>query len=336
MNYKVLTLILSLFIVSNGWAKKIVDFEVSVKNNDSLFYGESVQLEFTNIYNNGKRKTFKNRHFRFLKAKVLNGSYENQKVYATLYPDRPNLKFVTVSFEYDSGNGILNKEFKIPLHFNGNLTLNFSGRHGESAKDKGSRVFGSVLTRDGRTGKDGFAGENGGNGNDILVSIWKDQNQSYRLKVTNLENGKLYHYKLQKFDWIKILSKGGNGGNGGDGGPGGDGKDGEVDDGKTKSPGDGGQGGNGGKGGDGGNGGNILVYVHPNAKEVMTKIKMENTGGSNGTGGAGGKGGDPGDPLEGQDAASSGASGQNGAQGQMGIPGEQAQIEIKNFTIKND
>lgn len=86
---------------------------------------------------------------------------------------------------------------------------------------------------------------------------------------------------------IIVQSQGGPGGNGGEGGRGSDGKN-ETD---TQEHTLAGRGGTGGDGGNGGNGGQVCIYTDTLGLLSLSRIIIENGGGSGGKGGLGGKSG---------------------------------------------
>ena len=168
------------------------------------------------------------------------------------------------------------------------LEFNFDGKKGESGKDghssSGQGQFRSPTSS--INGQDGKPGQNGGNGQDVQVTV--SPAGDYReLRIQSPLITKTF--LLVDSSPITISTRGGDGGDGGQGGHGGVGYFEVVGNNRfvqarSFPP---GIGGDGGAGGEGGRGGNVTV----NTSGLKQEVRVDNFGGAGGRGGAGGAGG---------------------------------------------
>lgn len=301
--------------------------------NATINYGHSFSVKTMIVYKGGKEKEITSK--KELRITIKGANYKKGTIYIDGYPETLRSDTIYMSAEYIKDNKTYSLKEAIPYNYQGDLLVEFRGEKGANGANGKSRST-PIIFRDGKDGEDGYAGESGENGDDLSVNIWKDTLTGlYRIKILNLNTTKTYHYTFKDAGFgIRFDVNGGNGGDGGDGGDGSDGKDGEITEKKTKSPGDGGNGGNGGIGGIGGNGGMVYVLIHPNAKEIQSKIAVYNFGGNGGLAGEGGKAGNAGKPAEGQGDANSGLDGAPGAIGEVGLQGAPFQITVEDFDIE--
>ena len=190
------------------------------------------------------------------------------------------------------------KSFKIPVNYQGNLILNYSGKNGLDGKNGENGkpgIISDARATDPEMGSDGQNGMNGDAGGSFYIYLEPASlTGSHYPDLINL----IIHDKTDlPLDTFKIDSShtglyfilnGGSGGNGGDGGHGGHGADGD----QTVSFGHGHPGALGGKGGNGGNGGNggqVIVYLNEKLESFVNRIKIINNGGKSGHGGKMGK-----------------------------------------------
>lgn len=317
---------------------------MNYNQNQSISYGDTLQLNFENILPKGKKRSFWFSNYSDLSTKVEGGTLEKDQLYIQKRPTDFDFRQVKIHAEYDTKNkGFINKTFEIPLNFKGPTVIDFSGEDGKEGDSKRDRSGSKLLGRNGREGFDGEDGKDGKPGANLSVKIWKpipDSNYVY-VMVTNSDAfesnpDSTYIFRYRHYlngNPLIIKSNGGDGGKGGDGSDGANGEDGEVDKGKKKSPGDGGDGGKAGNGGKGGNSGFIMVYVHENAKEVIGTIQLKSEGGKGGAPGVAGKAGSGGAPLEGQEAGSNGNPGIAGVNGDDGLTISNSNINVESFII---
>lgn len=313
--------------------KEIESIKFKYQTDTPINYGETFTLTTLAYYKNGKTKDISSKND--LKITVMGGIYKNGRIQIECKPEILMPDTIYVQAEYVTETKTFSHKEAIPFNYLSPLTVIFRGENGVNGENGKNRST-PLLFKDGKTGEDGFIGQDGENGHDLTVNIWKEaETERYRVKVTDLTTNKTYQYTYKNNGFeIRFDVTGGNGGTGGEGGEGGDGKDGLISDKKTRLPGDGGTGGNGGNGGLGGTGGSVYVFLHPNAKELEQKITVYNFGGDGGQAGAGGPGGKGGKPAEGQDLTPDGTSGGNGWNGEKGQQGPILQLIIDHFDIE--
>lgn len=211
---------------------------------------------------------------------------------------------------------------RVPVRYACSFVARFegdTGRTGSRGMDGRDGMNGSIATRGpgtGHRGGDGGDGTRGGDGGDggpgpyVWVGVTRVRTGAYerpliavtvragarseRVYVVNPRGGSL-----------EIGATGGRGGDGGAGGRGGDGGRGDPD-------GRSGAGGHGGRGGDGGRGGRIDVEVAEDARELLSALRFDVSGGAAGGSGVGGGCGSP--------CGFTGASGSRGRRGPDGPP----------------
>ena len=212
--------------------------------------------------------------------------------------------------------------FYLKPSFSGNLYLNFSGAN---AKNHEAQTFLGYLINF-TYGSNGQKGYKGKDGKDCIVYLWRDSLYKTINCYVKYDNGlKNKFFSFISISKILIDTRGGNGGKGQDGKRGRNGKNSSNFDLRHGT-----NGGNGGDGGDGGNGGNIQVYIHPNAKDI--KSKME----TNAKGGIGGKGGNAGSGGIGTSIEPSGVNGIDGIAGMAGFSGFDGFVDIRVLEFKQD
>lgn len=224
----------------------------------------------------------------------------------------------------------LGNENQKKLHIRDTFLINFKNdvvMDYQPARDlngeRGKSASLNLFQQDGKHGEDGYAAQNGNNGDSYELFIWKEGTRTFIL-CKNLSKNEKYTYQVEGDYSIYLSAAGEDGGNGGSGGNGGDGKNGENAENKFTLPGSGGNGGDGGSGGNGGNGGEITCYIHPSAKDRIDYLYLNVSSGKAGRGGYGGQGGNGGRPALNQQYPPNGS---NGRDGQPGINGKDGKIE---------
>ncbi|MEO9533053.1 MAG: collagen-like protein [Crocinitomicaceae bacterium] len=329
-----ISFLFTLILSSCGTARLGAPQEISIKydTKKDVHYGKTIPFSVYVKYEKGATKdvTKKSETTYVIEGGRISGEQ-------IIVEDRP-LSFevdkVVVKATYTLKDEKLEKTITIPFNYKGDLIIDFSGEDGmdgEDGKNRGS----ALLSRDGKDGDDGGDGENGGDGNTISAYIYKDTiNHFYKIKVSNIDDGKNYYYKTKDFSHkIKFLADAGHGGDGGDGGNAGDGKDAKVKEDKTKDAGDGGDGGNGGNGGNAGNAGSVFVFIHPSAYSLKEIISGSSNPGIPGVAGTAGEAGVAGTVLEGQEYKQDGVPGVPGFAGVHGSVGSGVMISVEDFDI---
>lgn len=306
--------------------------KIRVPANAKINYGYAFDVQVFMQYSSGKEKDISEKSGLSISAP----GFENRgnTIEVPLYNSKRWLDIIQVKATYTKKDQTFSDQISVPFNYKGKLELPFNGQNGDEGNE-GSDGGTALLFRHGKDGDDGYAGSPGMKGHDLTMHVYRvDSLNIYRIRIMDLETNQTYYYQNRDEGFgIQLISRGGNGGIGGSGGEGGPGKDGVKTEKKTKSPGAGGDGGDGGIGGAGGSGGDLYLFVHENAKEIVSRITFVNLGGYGGEGGAGGNGGKAGTPLEGQDAPANGSPGNVGYTGPNGLPGNPIHVSIENFEI---
>ncbi len=188
----------------------------------------------------------------------------------------------------------LHADLDIPLRYDYNFTLNFSGSlgsdglNGSDGLDGTSGSTGSTDPNnpsaggDGSNGTDGSNGQDGGPGGDappvqICVALRAGSHPLLQVSVSAAGRQELYLVDPEGGS-LTVKADGGPGGSGGKGGRGGRGGSGGIGTPNGRSGSDGSSGRN---GWDGlpGRGGSITVTYDPQAKPFLTAIRLSNKGG---------------------------------------------------------
>lgn len=255
---------------------------------------------------------------------------KNQTITIAATPQAFNVNKVPVELLFWSKTDTIRSRDTLRLDFKAPITIAGTVARAKDGPDGKSRST-PLVFRDGNPGGDGEPGEQGLNGDNYEIHIWKDS-LTYYIHAFNQTKGTIGRYQVcGKYDFT-LDASGGKGGDGGDGGDGGTGKDGQLGE-KPKDPGNGGNGGKGANGGNGGNGGEIRCIIHPSAADFKSNLKIAANSGFGGSAGTGGKAGSPGTTQTGQTAAKSGTAGSDGRFGNSGQSGGILVVE-ENFAIE--
>jgi len=307
---------------------------VTINPEQPIMYGKSVNIDFYLAFDNGKTKNVTNKSE--LSVTVSGGSYDSGKISVVHYPTQFINDQLVINAVYQNDKDTFRIEKIIPFNYTDYLDVVYRGNQGLSGND-GADGGTALLFRDGKKGDDGYAGNTGGPGDELVVYIWKENaSERLKIKIENITTGTAHYFTyIINSKGLRVDVSGGTGGTGGNGGDGGDGKDGKTkSNDKIKTPGDGGYGGNGGNGGSGGSGGLVTVYLHENAASFKPYIIIATGGGIGGEGGFGGKGGEGGAPLTGQAKGDDGLEGSPGINGLQGINGPNPIFVIDEFDFE--
>lgn len=313
------------------YVDKIKSFQFEYDESRKLYFGDTLSLNAFVINSNGEKIDLS----RSNQFEVKGDNFEYDKTNGLLtINNRPtsidinqlNIKGILT----DDNNAEKIIEKTIPISFTHPVIIVFDGVSGNNSKDRANRVIGRAVLSDGKKGRNGEDGIDGENATPIEAYIWKEQ-EFYTVKVNYIDSTKNYFFKTKNSD-LTISASGGDGGEGGDGGDGGRGKRGSES--KNREPGNGGDGGNGGNGANGGDGAMITVYIHPNAEEIKSTLKLINSFGKAGQAGLAGEAGKGGRGSSGQTDGESGKNGEKGRPGQPGTDGPKPKIQLESFEIK--
>jgi len=243
---------------------------------------------------------------------------------------------IVARYHYDS---TLTAFLTVPLRYDGQYKLNFSGADG----DPGAHgVYALPFSDRGHRGQDGADGEHGGVVKAYVTAVTINNQKLLRARFISYTKDE-YVVIDPKQGKIQVTANGRNGGNSGRGGDGGEGKDG-ADETRHSAAQDGGPGGPGGHGGNGGNAGSLTIYCDSSAHMFLSTINFSAKAGEGGRGGNGGKGGHDGSQIYREDSEDtpenmfftvlslmsatgdllSGFRGPSGADGEDGVSGEKA------------
>lgn len=305
---------------------------VEYKHNRPIKYSDTIPVAFYNVNASGERMDISNS----LQLKVYGEGVtyipSQQSLCLDIRPQQKDVNevsFLTVLKEKEDS---VSYPQKLKLSYSEQITVSLKGKSGKKGANKLPRLR-PVLLSEGKAGKDGENGENGEDGQLGRVYIWYEGDMCY-VRTEVIKDGSFWYYQTTNKYSIVIDASGGDGGDGGNGGDGSRGAKGSVSGDKKIAPGNGGNGGNGGNAGNGGNGVQVEVIVHPNARDIVPNLTINNKGGKPGEVGEYGEPGKGGPPASGQTAGKAGIIGQRGANGFPGMDGPTPVIIVEDFNFQ--
>jgi hypothetical protein len=289
-----------------------------IYSNVGLNYGDSAKFQLLASKKSGEKVDVTNHRQLEIIAGRIDFNRETGWLFIHPKPTQPNIKELEFTIKITDKEDIYQQNGTIQLSFEKGVYADARGEKGQGATAESNRLT-RVLLRDGKTGRNGEDGLDGGNAENATVHIWLNDGM-YFIRVFRSSTSEIFWYQTTNGNNIIVDASGGAAGDGGDGGDGGRGRKGDKK--KDLAPGKGGDGGNGGNGGNGGDGAELLVFLHPTAKDIVDNISLLSNGGRAGRGGAAGAGGEGGRPDSGQEKAASGEAGIPGENGIAGKPGK--------------